>query len=920
MTNRITDKINSIRSKLLCAFGLVVSTTCLATIISFWAFDRISSSLAEITQVSVPSMSNSMELTQIGVELNSTVSALSLADSQSERSSQADKLYGFVQQMQSLLSDEQSLNDGTSSGSLDENLINQTGARINELSALVENRLIAKEATLLLVDEIDNANAGLDTALLKVIEKASNDFAGLSKEFFDENYEMVNALVNDHFSSAFSALLMELDVVSLVTLLKDIQTGRSDQAMDELLETASEKSENIMSLKDNLNLEYLDNPDKLIQDIDYLNTLTQNTVALTTESSVPESGLLFDANLVDELQGSLTPMLSEVADSSSFLASLNGEELQLNATEVLPALVDENVKKLVNILELRSDLNSMVGLLRQVPLISITSDLSEIQKQFENLETRIRIHNELAKVVDGMPDVITYSNTLFRIGNAENGILNSRAREIDAQLQLRAAENTLIGQQTAVVNQLVANVQRSREQVAASGSNVSILIDDSKNMLLITLAVSLLFTALVYWLLVSRHLLSRLLSTIDALKSLAKGASKVNVSVSGRDELAELAQTVEVFSNKAQESDKLQAEQIAAREREDQQQQLLLAQQVEAREAQEQQHQKEQRQAEMQQANAMELQDKVDRLLVAVNAAADGDLKQELNIPGDDVAAQMGQALEKLFSELRNGMTGIGANAKRLTTASEGLNTLSVDMGELSVSNSETSQEASELTNDVGQNVHSVAGATEQMSSSIREIARNTSEAETVANDAVLLVRDTDKTMQKLSESSVGIGSVIKVITSIAEQTNLLALNATIEAARAGEAGKGFAVVANEVKDLAKETAKATEQIELRIGEIQSDTSSAVGAIHSIGDIIEKISEIQSSITQAVGEQASVTQDISKSVAQTSASSEAITGLMETVTSKADLHRKSSEDVKIAARELSEMSMQLEDLVSRYGV
>lgn len=920
MTNRITDKINSIRSKLLCAFGLVVSTTCLATIISFWAFDRISSSLAEITQVSVPSMSNSMELTQIGVELNSTVSALSLADSQSERSSQADKLYGFVQQMQSLLSDEQSLNDGTSSGSLDENLINQTGARINELSALVENRLIAKEATLLLVDEIDNANAGLDTALLKVIEKASNDFAGLSKEFFDENYEMVNALVNDHFSSAFSALRMELDVVSLVTLLKDIQTGRSDQAMDELLETASEKSENIMSLKDNLNLEYLDNPDKLIQDIDHLNTLTQNTVALTTESSVSESGLLFDANLVDELQGSLTSMLSEVADSSSFLASLNGEELQLNATEVLPALVDENVKKLVNILELRSDLNSMVGLLRQVPLISITSDLSEIQKQFEYLEARIKIHNELAKVVDGMPDVIRYSDTLFRIGNAENGILNSRAREIDAQLQLRAAENILIGQQTEVVNQLVANVQRSREQVAASGSNVSILIDDSKNMLLITLAFSLLFTALVYWLLVSRHLLSRLLSTIDALKSLAKGASKVNVSVSGRDELAELAQTVEVFSNKAQESDKLQAEQIAAREREDQQQQLLLAQQVEAREAQEEQHQKEQQQAEMQQANAMELQDKVDRLLVAVNAAADGDLKQELNIPGDDVAAQMGQALEKLFSELRNGMTGIGANAKRLTTASEGLNTLSVDMGELSISNSETSQEASELTNDVGQNVHSVAGATEQMSSSIREIARNTSEAETVANDAVLLVRDTDKTMQKLSESSVGIGSVIKVITSIAEQTNLLALNATIEAARAGEAGKGFAVVANEVKDLAKETAKATEQIELRIGEIQSDTSSAVGAIHSIGDIIEKISEIQSSITQAVGEQASVTQDISKSVAQTSTSSEAITGLMETVTSKADLHRKSSEDVKIAARELSEMSMQLEDLVSRYGV
>lgn len=921
MTNHVISKINSIRSKLLCAFGLVVSTTCLATIITFWAFGNISQSLAEITDDSVPSMSDSMELTQIGVELNSTVLALSAAGSQDERARQVDRLNVLVMKMQALLSVNRSHNDSSiSSASLDGNLIGQTGAHIEQLSDLVNDRLTANEATRILIGELNDVNAALDEALLKVIEKASNDFAVLSKESFDENHEMVNGLVNDHFNSVFSALHLELDVQSVLSLIKNVQTEQPGEIVQEQLETLGDLSENILSLKENLNLDYLDDSDILLKDIDSLASLAQSTLTLVAEGSLREARMLFYAAQPNELNIRVAQLLSEVAESSSFLVMLNGEELQTNAAETLPTLVDENVKKMVNIMELRSDLSIMIGMMLKVPLILEPSELTEVESRFTILKERISFLIDAEKAVDGMPDVAKHATTLYSVGNGDNGILMTRALEIDAQRKVQEAEDSFINEQTKIANQLGEYVKYSREQVAVSGANVSNLIDDSKKMLLITLGASLLFTALVYWLLVSRHLLSRLLMTIDALKSLAKGESSVNVSVSGHDELAELAKTVEVFRHKAIEAEKLETEQMEAREREDQQQQLLLAQDAAAREAQEEQHDKEQKQADEQQAKAIELQSKVDRLLVAVSAAAEGDLKQTVDIPGDDVAAQMGQALEKLFLELRGGMQSIGDNAKRLTSASEGLNTLSMQMGELSASNSETSQEASELTNDVGQNVHSVAGATEEMSSSIREIARNTSEAETVANEAVLLVKDTDRTIQKLSESSVGIGSVIKVITSIAEQTNLLALNATIEAARAGDAGKGFAVVANEVKELAKETAKATEQIESRVGEIQTDTTSAVGAIQSIGDIIQRISDIQSTITEAISEQASVTQEISRSIAQTSTSSEAITGLMDTVTSKADLHRTASEDVKVAAGDLSEMSNELEELVMRYGV
>jgi methyl-accepting chemotaxis protein len=152
------------------------------------------------------------------------------------------------------------------------------------------------------------------------------------------------------------------------------------------------------------------------------------------------------------------------------------------------------------------------------------------------------------------------------------------------------------------------------------------------------------------------------------------------------------------------------------------------------------------------------------------------------------------------------------------------------------------------------------------MTASIREIAKNANDAAGVAASAVQVADQTNATVAKLGESSAQIGDVIKSITSIAEQTNLLALNATIEAARAGEAGKGFAVVANEVKDLAQETAKATEDISHRVEQIQVDTEAAVAAIAEISGIIARINDTQSTIASAVEEQTATTNEMGRNV------------------------------------------------------
>ncbi len=221
------------------------------------------------------------------------------------------------------------------------------------------------------------------------------------------------------------------------------------------------------------------------------------------------------------------------------------------------------------------------------------------------------------------------------------------------------------------------------------------------------------------------------------------------------------------------------------------------------------------------------LRKRISALLRAVDAATKGKLDYPIDVDADSASAddvsRMAAALDRLFTEFRRSFADIDRSAIKLTQAADGLNTLGEGIFDMATENSRQATHASESAEKVTVSVDTVAVATNQMSASIREIAGHAADAAQVADRAVSLVDNTDASIRQLAESSEGIGAVIKVINSIAEQTNLLALNATIEAARAGEAGKGFAVVANEVKDLAKETAKATEEIETRITSIHRE-------------------------------------------------------------------------------------------------
>ena len=211
--------------------------------------------------------------------------------------------------------------------------------------------------------------------------------------------------------------------------------------------------------------------------------------------------------------------------------------------------------------------------------------------------------------------------------------------------------------------------------------------------------------------------------------------------------------------------------------------------------------------------------------------------------------------------------------------------------------------------------VHARSG----MSAYIRDISRSAQEAAVVADDAVRIVASTNDTLNQLGTSSAEIGNVIKVITGIAEQTNLLALNATIEAARAGEAGKGFAVVANEVKELAQETAKATEDIARRVEAIQGDTTDAVKAIKEISTIVAQISDRQTTIASAVEEQTATTNEMSRSVQEAADGTGQIAGNITGVSAAADSTTQALTQTRTAVDELSRMAADLRSTVGRFS-
>ena len=304
----------------------------------------------------------------------------------------------------------------------------------------------------------------------------------------------------------------------------------------------------------------------------------------------------------------------------------------------------------------------------------------------------------------------------------------------------------------------------------------------------------------------------------------------------------------------------------------------------------------------------------------SVDAIARGDLTVAPDVRSADELGEMARGLGTALVELRDLVGGVVQTAQTVAASSEELSAAGT---QVAAGLEETSAQAGVVAaaaEQVSRNVQAVAAGAEQMGASIREIAHSATEAARVATAATQAATVATDQVNRLGASSQQVGEVVKVITTIAEQTNLLALNATIEAARAGESGKGFAVVAGEVKDLARETAKATEDIAQRVQAIQADTEGAVAAIDRISAIITAINDHQATIASAVEEQTATTNEISRSVSEAALGAGEIAGNITGVAVSARTTSEALQQVDQATRDLAELANGLQGRVAAFAV
>ncbi|MDQ2755872.1 MAG: methyl-accepting chemotaxis protein [Actinomycetota bacterium] len=301
-----------------------------------------------------------------------------------------------------------------------------------------------------------------------------------------------------------------------------------------------------------------------------------------------------------------------------------------------------------------------------------------------------------------------------------------------------------------------------------------------------------------------------------------------------------------------------------------------------------------------------------------VQAFAGGDLTRRLPERSTGNIGDLEKALNLSMSSVNDILVSVAQSVGSVASASE---QLSSSAQQIAAGAEETAVQANAVSGaaeEVSRNVQTVATGADEMNGAIREIAHSANEAAKVAADAVTMVSSTNETVAKLGTSSREIGAVVKVITSIAQQTNLLALNATIEAARAGEAGKGFAVVANEVKELAQETARATEDIARRVEAIQADTGGAVSAIGEIAAIITSINDYQLTIASAVEEQTATTNEMSRNVSEAAMGSDEITANITGVSAAASATTQALAQTQAVVQELARTTTDLREAISRF--
>ena len=301
-------------------------------------------------------------------------------------------------------------------------------------------------------------------------------------------------------------------------------------------------------------------------------------------------------------------------------------------------------------------------------------------------------------------------------------------------------------------------------------------------------------------------------------------------------------------------------------------------------------------------------------------AQGEGDLTRRLPEHGSDELTDTSRWFNVFVANLQQSIQAVGVGTTALGGSAGRIRAVAGTLTESAAGTTSQAQQASQAAEQVSANINNVAAATEELQASIREISRSVQDAAEIARSAVGSASEANTVMGRLGTSSTAIGEVLKVITGIADQVNLLALNATIEAASAGEAGRGFAVVAGEVKNLARQTASATEDIAKTVAQIQGDVSSGVTVIAQVASVIKRLDQVTQAIAAAIEEQSATTGEIGRNVSDAARGSQEIATGARSVAEVATRTSGGAETAAGTAEELTRLSTELQTTIGRFKV